>query len=101
MLQVLSISSDIKYGVLDILRGLGIGAINIIFSTIDVLYDVAHKINSINFIELLKDMNNSPFTKIFNAFFILSFVVLFLFSVWKISFRILVLLFFYCKTKAG
>ena len=89
MLQVLSISSDIKYGVLDILRGLGIGAINIIFSTIDVLYDVAHKINSINFIELLKDMNNSPFTKIFNAFFILSFVVLFLFSVWKISFRIL------------
>ena len=89
MLQVLSISSDIKYGVLDILRGIGIGIVNIIFSTIDTLYNVAQKINSLNFIKMLENIENSPFTKIFNAFFILSFMVLLLFSVWKISFRVL------------
>ena len=89
MFQILSISSDIKYGVLDILRGIGIGIVNIIFSTIDTLYNVAQKINSLNFIKMLENIENSPFTKIFNAFFILSFVVLLLFSVWKISFRIL------------
>ena len=88
MLQVLSISSDIKYGVLDILRGIGIGIVNIIFSTIDTLYNVAQKINSLNFIKMLENIENSPFTKIFNAFFILSFIVLLLFSVWKISFRV-------------
>lgn len=87
--QILSISSDIKYGVLDILRGIGIGIVNIIYNTIDVLYNVAHKINGINFIQLLQDVENSPFTKIFNAFFILSFAVLFLFAVWKVSFRVL------------
>ena len=89
MLQVLSISSDIKYGVLDILRGIGIGIVNIIFSTIDTLYNVAQKINSLNFIKMLENIENSPFTKIFNAFFILSFIVLLLFSVWKILFRVL------------
>ena len=86
---VASIASDIKYGVLDILRGIGMGIVNIIFDTIDVLYDVAHKINSLNFIQILENVENSPFTKIFNAFFILAFAVLFLFSVWKITFRIL------------
>lgn len=89
MFQVLSISSDIKYGVLDILRGIGIGIVNVIFSTIDTLYNVAQKINSLNFIQMLENIKNSPFTKIFNAFFILSFIVLLLFAVWKISFRIL------------
>lgn len=89
MFQVLSISSDIKYGVLDILRGIGIGIVNVIFSTIDTLYNVAQKINSLNFIQMLENIENSPFTKIFNAFFILSFIVLLLFAVWKISFRIL------------
>lgn len=86
---LLSIESDIKYGVLDILRGIGMGIVNIIFSTIDTLYNVAEKINSLNFIQMLENIDNSPFTKIFNAFFILSFVVLLLFSVWKITFRIL------------
>ena len=38
---------------------------------------------------MLENIENSPFTKIFNAFFILSFIVLLLFSVWKISFRVL------------
>lgn len=89
MIYTLSITSDIKYGVLDILRGLGMGIVNIIFNTIDVLYDVAHNINSLNFIKMLENVDNSPFTKIFNAFFILAFIVLFLFSVWKITFRIL------------
>ena len=55
MLNTLSIASDIKYSVLDILRGLGMGIINIVFKTIDVLYDVAHSINSLNFIEMLKN----------------------------------------------
>lgn len=89
MFYTLSIASDIKYSVLDILRGLGMGIVNIIFKTIDVLYDVAHSINSLNFIEMLKNVDNSPFTKIFNAFFILAFALLFLFSVWKLTFRIL------------
>lgn len=89
MLNTLSIASDIKYSVLDILRGLGMGIINIVFKTIDVLYDVAHSINSLNFIEMLKNVDNSPFTKIFNAFFILAFALLFLFAVWKLTFRIL------------
>lgn len=89
MLNILSVTSDIKYGVLDILRGLGMGIVNIIFNAIDVLYNVAHKINSLNFIEILQNIENSPFTKIFNAFFILAFLVLFLFSVWKITFRTL------------
>lgn len=89
MLNTLSIVSDIKYSVLDILRGLGMGIINIVFKTIDVLYDVAHSINSLNFIEMLKNVDNSPFTKIFNAFFILAFALLFLFAVWKLTFRIL------------
>lgn len=86
---ILSIGSDIKYGVLDILRGIGLAIINTIFSTIDTLYDVAQKINSLNFIQMLENIENSPFTKIFNAFFILAFIVLLLFSVWKITFRIL------------
>lgn len=89
MLYTLSIASDIKYSVLDLLRGIGMGIINIIFKTIDVLYDVAHSINSLNFIQMLENIDNSPFTKIFNAFFILAFAVLFLFSVWKLTFRIL------------
>lgn len=89
MLYTLSIGNDIKFGVLDILRGIGMGIINIIFSTIDTLYDVAQKINSLNFIQMLENIENSPFTKIFNAFFVLSFAVLLLFSIWKISFRIL------------
>ena len=86
---ILSISSDIKYGVLDVLRGIGMGIVNIIFKTIDVLYKSAYKINSLNFIDMLKNINNSPFTKIFNAFFLLSFFLLFLFSVWKVTFKIL------------
>ena len=86
---ILSISSDIKYGVLDILRGIGMAIVNTIFSTIDTLYNVAQKINSLNFIKMLENIDNSPFTKIFNAFFILSFVLLLLFAVWKITFRIL------------
>ena len=65
------------------------GIVNIIFDTIDVLYDVAHKINSLNFIQILENVDNSPFTKIFNAFFILAFALLFLFAVWKVTFRIL------------
>ena len=85
---LLSIGNDIKFGVLDILRSIGMGLVNIIFDTIDVLYNVAHKINSLNFIQMLENIENSPFTKIFNAFFILAFAVLFLFSVWKITFRI-------------
>lgn len=89
MIYTLSIASDIKYSVLDILRGLGMGIVNILFKTIDVLYDVAHSINGLNFIQMLKNVNNSPFTKIFNAFFILAFALLFLFSVWKLTFRIL------------
>ena len=89
MFFVLNIGNDIKYGVLDILRGLGMGIVNIIFSTIDTLYEVAQKINSLNFIQMLENVENSPFTKIFNAFFILSFTVLLLFSIWKVSFRIL------------
>ena len=84
---IASIASDIKYGVLDILRGIGMGIVNLIFNTIDVLYNVAHKINSLNFIKILENVDNSPFTKIFNAFFILAFVVLLLFAVWKITFR--------------
>ena len=85
---IMSIANDIKFGVLDILRSIGMGLVNIIFDTIDVLYDVAHKINSLNFIQMLENIENSPFTKIFNAFFILAFAVLFLFAVWKITFRI-------------
>lgn len=85
---LLSIGNDIKFGVLDILRSIGIGIINIIYSTIDVLYDVAYKINSIDFIELLKNIENSPFTKIFNSFIIIAFALLFLFSIWKLTFRI-------------
>ena len=49
MFSVLSITSDIKFSVLDILRSIGMGLVNIIFNTIDVLYDVAYKINSLNF----------------------------------------------------
>ena len=89
MIYVLSIGDTIKYGVLDILRSIGIGIINMIYSTIDVLYDVAYKINGLNFIKMLENLENSPFTKIFNAFFILAFAILFLFSVWKITFKVL------------
>lgn len=85
---LLSITNDIKFGVLDILRSIGMGVINIIFSTIDVLYNVAYKINSLDFIEILKNIDNSPFTKIFNSFIIVAFALLFLFSVWKITFKI-------------
>lgn len=88
-MYIMNIMDDVKLSTLDILRGLGLGIIDLIFSTIDTLYDVAHKINGINFIKMLENIDNSPFTKIFNAFFILSFFVLLLFSIWKISFRIL------------
>lgn len=85
---LLSIGNDIKFGVLDILRSIGMGIINIIYSTIDVLYDVAYKINSLDMIEILKNIDNSPFNKIFNSFIIVAFALLFLFSVWKVTFRI-------------
>lgn len=88
MINILSIKEDIKFGVLDLLRNIGMGIINTIYSTIDTLYEVGNTINSLNIIQMLQDLENSPFTKIFNAFFILSFVVLFLFAVWKITFRI-------------
>lgn len=68
MIYLLNLSSDIKYGVLDILRGIAMSIIDIIFSTIDTLYNVAQKINSLNFIQMLENIENSPFTKIFNAF---------------------------------
>ena len=55
---IASLGSDIKFGVLDILRGIGIAVINTIFSTIDVLYDVAQKINSLNFIQMLENIDN-------------------------------------------
>ena len=64
------------------------GLVNIIYSTIDVLYEVAYKINSLDMIEMLKNVQNSPFTKIFNSFVILGFALLFLFAVWKVTFRI-------------
>lgn len=86
---LLSIQSDIKFGVLDIIRNIGMAIIKIVFDTIDVLYDVAQKINSLNFINMLENIPNSPFTKLFNAFFILSFTVLLLFAIWKITFKIL------------
>lgn len=85
---ILSIGNDIKFSILDILRSMGMGIINIIYSTIDVLYDVAYKINSLDFIQILKNIDNSPFIKIFNSFIIISFALLFLFSAWKITFRI-------------
>ena len=88
-MYIASLSSDIMFGVLDILRGIGISIVNMVFSTIDVLYNVAQKINSLNFIQMLENIENSPFTKIFNAFFILSFIVLMFFAIWKITFRIM------------
>ncbi len=45
MLYTLSIGNDIKFSVLDLLRNIGMGLVNIIYSTIDVLYEVAYKIN--------------------------------------------------------
>ena len=84
----LSIGTNIKYSVLDILRSLGINLVDIVYKTIDVLYDVAHSINSLNFIKMLENAEESPFIKIFNAFFVLAFALLFLFAVWKITFRI-------------
>ena len=88
-MYIASLSGDIMFGVLDILRGIGISIVNMVFSTIDVLYNVAQKINSLNFIQMLENIENSPFTKIFNAFFVLSFIVLMFFAIWKITFRIL------------
>ena len=88
-MMIAGIVSDIRFGIFDVLRGLGMSIVNTIYNTIDTLYEVAEKINSINFIDLLKDMDGSIFVKVFNAFFILSFTVLFLFSVWKITFKIL------------
>lgn len=85
----LNIASEIGFAITDLLRLIGIRIVNILFNTIDVLYTVAYKINSLNLIDMLKNINNSPFVKIFNAFFILSFAVLFLFSVWKVTFKIL------------
>ncbi len=89
MLSVLSITDDVKFAVLDLLRDIGMGIVDIIFSTIDTLYEVGNTINSLNLITMLQEIDNSPFTKIFNAFFILGFAILFLFSVWKITFRII------------
>lgn len=88
-MMIAGIISDIRFGIFDVLRGLGMSIVNTIYNTIDTLYEVAEKINSINFIDLLKDMDGSIFVKVFNAFFILAFTVLFLFSVWKITFKIL------------
>lgn len=88
MIYTLSIGNDIKFSVLDLLRNIGMGIINIIYDTIDVLYNVAYKINSLDMIEMLKNIGNSPFTKIFNSFIILGFALLFLFAVWKVTFRI-------------
>lgn len=85
----MSIGDDIKFSVLDLLRNIGMSLVNTIFSTIDTLYDIANNINSLNLIQMLQNIENSPFTKIFNAFFVLSFIVLLLFSIWKITFRII------------
>lgn len=89
MFNILSIGDDIKFSVLDLLRDIGMGIIDTIFSTIDTLYSVGNIINGLNLISMLQEVEDSPFTKLFNAFFILSFIILFLFSVWKITFRII------------
>ena len=89
MFLTLNIISDIKFSVLDIFRGLGVSIIKLIYSTIDVLFDVANKVNSLNMIEALKNLENSPFIKIFNAFFILAFLLLLVFSIWKVTFRVM------------
>ena len=89
MFNILSIGDDIKFSVLDLLRDIGMGIIDTIFSTIDTLYSVGNIINGLNLISMLQEVDDSPFTKLFNAFFILSFIILFLFSVWKITFRII------------
>ena len=89
MINILSITDDIKFAVLDLLRDIGMGIVNIIFSTIDTLYEIGNTINSLNLINMLQEIDNSPFTKIFNAFFVLGFAILFLFSVWKVTFRII------------
>ena len=63
MLYTLSIGNDIKFSVLDLLRNIGMGLVNIIYSTIDVLYEVAYKINSLDMIEMLKNVQNSHLLK--------------------------------------
>ena len=68
MFLTLNIISDIKFSVLDIFRGLGVSIIKLIYSTIDVLFDVANKVNSLNMIEALKNLENSPFIKILPQF---------------------------------
>ena len=77
----LSIGTNIKYSVFDILRSLGINLVDIIYKTIDVLYDVAHSINSLNFIKMLENAEESPFIKIFNAFFVLAFALQYLIQI--------------------
>ena len=64
MLYTLSIGNDIKFSVLDLLRNIGMGLVNIIYSTIDVLYEVAYKINSLDMIEMLKNVHTSYLTKL-------------------------------------
>lgn len=89
MINILTLGDDVKFAVMDLLRDIGMGLVNMIFSAIDTLYDIANNINCLNLIQMLQDIENSPFTKIFNAFFILAFIVLFLFAIWKITFRII------------
>ena len=43
-MMIASIVSDIRFGIFDVLRGLGMSIVNTIYNTIDTLYEVAEKI---------------------------------------------------------
>ena len=55
-MQFLNIASEIGFAITDLLRLIGIRIVNILFNTIDVLYTVAYKINSLNLIDMLKNI---------------------------------------------
>lgn len=72
---------------LDLLRTLGWGIINFIYSLIDSLFDILKEINALDIVNSLS--NESMYTKLFTGIMAISLTLLGLFSVWSFVKKIL------------
>ena len=72
---------------LDLLRILGWGLVNFIYSIIDTLFEILKSLNAFDIISSVS--NNNTFSKFYTGVFAISLTLLGLFSIWKFLIKIL------------
>lgn len=72
---------------LDLLRNLGWGILNFIFSTVDTLFEVLKSLNCFNIIDSIAE--NTIFSNFYKGIIIISITLLGLFSIWRFIIKII------------